>query len=455
MHVLVFAVAATPRPLTFLNLPSGPVAYMDGRGAMSDELSAIRRCQQGDERAFAILVEVYISRVRTLVRFTLDRDADVDDVVQETFAAAWRNFASLQDAARFAPWLFAIARNRCRDAMKAAGRRERATDDETLARLVGHTAPPPRLPTELGDAVRSLPRMEREATRLFYYEGHTISEIADRQGSPPGTVKRQLHDARRRLRRIFGADTTGEARMADHQTPAFPQRRPAMQIDRLDVEPFAVNCQELRWWHIVPRVGETASAATYRPPMWDQDGAPTVLRATRAAEVHGVEGVEIDAGDMTLYARATDEEAQNLATTMTVDGKAWLRTFLDEGYNAAWGTMRRHLEDTGAYVELPDGSLELAESARPTDSHGAGVFRVHVGERAFDCLRVVQLEGDVDDRDAPATEAYISRQGRTILLRCYCHDGHEGVVVDTATRLTVDGVPRFHWYDVITDQALA
>ena len=242
--------------------------------------------------------------------------------------------------------------------------------------------------------------------------------------------------------------------MSGREPTAFPQRRPHIQIDRLPGEPFAVDCQELRWWYIVPRIGEIASAATYRPPAWDREDGPTVLRATRAAEVHGVEGVEIDAGDMTLYARATDEEVQYLATTMTVDGKAWLRTFLDEGYNGAWGTVMRHLEDSGAYVESADGSLTRAESTQPTDSHGVGVFRVRVGDRAFDCLRVLQLEGGVDDRDAPADEAYISREGRTILLRCYCHEGHEGVVVGTETRLVIDGVPRFHWYDVITDTAL-
>jgi RNA polymerase sigma factor (sigma-70 family) len=422
---------------------------------MREKLSPIQRCQEGDERAFAALVEAYSSRIRTLVRFTLDRDADVDDVVQDTFAAAWRDLPSLHELDRFGPWLFAIARNRCRDAMKGAARRERATDDETLTNLVGHAESRSPLTDELHDAVRALPRSERDATRLFYFEGLTVREIAQRHGSPTGTVKRQLHDARRRLRRVFGADITGEARMSDRQSTAFPQRRPHIQIDRIAGNPFTVDCPELRWWHIVPRVGEAVSAATYRPPAWDRDEDPMVLRATRAAEVHGVEGVEIDAGDVTLYARATDDEVQYLATTMTVDGKAWLRTFLDEGYNGAWGTVMRHLEDMGAYVESADGSLTKVESTRPTDSHGVGVFRVRVGDRAFDCLRVLQLEGDVEDRDAPAAEAYISREGRTILLRCYCQEGHEGVVVDTATRLVIDGVPRFHWYDVITDRALA
>ena len=422
---------------------------------MIDELSVIRRCQQGDERAFAVLVAAYIARVRTLVRFTLGRDADVDDVVQDAFAAAWRDLVSLHDATRFAPWLFAIARNRCRDAMKRSARRESPTDDETLARLVGHTVPPPRLTAELGDAVRALPRMEREATRLFYFEGRSISEIAERQGLPSGTVRRQLHDARRGLRRVFGVHTMGATRVSERQPTAFPTRRPPIQTDRLDVEPFAVDCEELRWWHIIPRLGETASAATYRPPAWSRDEDVSTLSVVRTAEVHGVEGVEIDAGDMTLYARATDDEVQYLATTMTVDGKAWLRTFLDEGYNGAWGTVGRHLEDTGVYAEAPNGSFTRSEPTRASDAHGAGAFRVRIGEKAFDCLRVLQLAGDVDDRHAPADVAYISREGRTILLRCYCHDGHDGVVVDTDARLVIDGVPRFHWYDVITGRALA
>jgi hypothetical protein len=65
------------------------------------------------------------------------------------------------------------------------------------------------------------------------------------------------------------------------------------------------------------------------------------------------------------------------------------------------------------------------------------------------------LEGDVDDRNAPIDEAFITRAGRTILLRAYCHDGHEGIFVDKNTSITVDGVTRHHWYDILTEQAFA
>ena len=372
--------------------------------------------------------------------------------------AAWRSLPALRELDRFAPWLFAIARNRLRDATRAWTRRDTPTADGTLNALVGHTTVGHQGTlgsSDLRDAVRALPHARRHVTRLFYVEGLTIAEIAGRRGSPVGTVKRQLFESRRQLRRSFGIHVAGDTPMGTTQTNRFPADRPNISISKLDEPPFAVDCPELRWRHIVPEVGQTASVATYRPPKWSRDTDVSALRAVRVAEVHGVEGVEIDAGDMTLYARSTAKEVQYLATVMTVDGKAWLRTFLDEGYCGAWGTMPRRIEDTGRYVENADGSLTRADATGPTDAHGVGVYSVRVGEREFECLRVLQLEGDVDDRNAPIDEAFITRAGRTILLRAYCHDGHEGIFVDKNTSITVDGVTRHHWYDILTEQAFA
>jgi RNA polymerase sigma factor (sigma-70 family) len=51
------------------------------------------------------------------------------------------------------------------------------------------------------EAVGRLPVRQRAATFLFYWEDRSIDEIADLMGIRPGTVKRYLFNARRRLRK--------------------------------------------------------------------------------------------------------------------------------------------------------------------------------------------------------------------------------------------------------------
>jgi RNA polymerase sigma-70 factor (ECF subfamily) len=58
--------------------------------------------------------------------------------------------------------------------------------------------------SEAVSALEELPSDKRQAARLFYLKGLTISEIAKRTRSPEGTVKRRLFEARRHMRKALG-----------------------------------------------------------------------------------------------------------------------------------------------------------------------------------------------------------------------------------------------------------
>ena len=81
-----------------------------------DEL--VGRARQGDEDAFASLVERHHAAVRQLVRTRLGNEHDAQEVVQETFVRAWRELPGLRDPARFPGWLRRIAERRCHDARR-------------------------------------------------------------------------------------------------------------------------------------------------------------------------------------------------------------------------------------------------------------------------------------------------------------------------------------------------
>ena len=112
-----------------------------------------------------------------------------DEVAQEAFVRCYVRFPLLREPR---PYVFRIATN----LVKAAWREELNRRPETDA--VGVT-PPATGDVELLDAVRRLSAPLRDAVLLHYYADLPIEEVARVLRRPLGTVKRRLHDARKRL----------------------------------------------------------------------------------------------------------------------------------------------------------------------------------------------------------------------------------------------------------------
>jgi hypothetical protein len=267
----------------------------------------------------------------------------------------------------------------------------------------------------------------------------------------------------------------------EHETqredvPQFPKRRPEIAIQPASVEPFPVDCRELRWWFAVPEVGERGAAAWYDPPEWHLSSVQT-RECLRTARVHGLDCVELAvdewpiAEDSTrgpanwrMYGRLTEDKVQWLATYRLLEGKRILHTFLDEGFAEDWGEDPRRLEDRGAFKRQQNGSYGWAQLEEHSGGTGAGVFRVDVAERAFTCLRVFDIGQEPAEHDTLA-EAYLNRDGRTVLFRRYngrlwavgSGGGYDGPPWDERfpghARVVINGVVYVHWYDCLTDIA--
>jgi len=139
-----------------------------------------------------------------LTRFVTHMTHDsalAQDVVQEALLRAWKHpeiLAQSDDAAR--AWLFTVARNLVIDDRRSARyRREISTDilpetgsiDETDSALDAWI---------LSEALSALSHQHRSAIVGAYYLGHSIAEIARKEGVPEGTIKSRLHYALRALR---------------------------------------------------------------------------------------------------------------------------------------------------------------------------------------------------------------------------------------------------------------
>ncbi|MEU8264341.1 sigma-70 family RNA polymerase sigma factor [Micromonospora sp. NPDC048999] len=130
--------------------------------------------------------------------------ADVEDVLQETFLAAWRGAGGyrLEGAGG---WLWGIARRQA-----ALWLRRRGQPDVLLSALGDAREPRSADPTEaalsrveLADAVEALGpegSPQRETWRLMYVEDRTVAEVADLMDVPTGTVKSRAYQVRQLLR---------------------------------------------------------------------------------------------------------------------------------------------------------------------------------------------------------------------------------------------------------------
>ena len=169
------------------------------------------RAQLGDDEAFIRLADSYYPRllhyVRRLVR---DREA-ADDVLQEACVAAYRGLPRLKEPERLRPWLYGIARNQARNALRREDRaRLDYVEDEVLEAVPADEEDALDLRAEQAAQVhRALDRISAphaEVLILCCVNGLSYEEIAEVTKMKLGTVRSRLHYAKRALREAMEAD---------------------------------------------------------------------------------------------------------------------------------------------------------------------------------------------------------------------------------------------------------
>ena len=163
------------------------------------------RCQAGDERAFAELIERYQPRLREFLRRMLDsRDAgETDDVLQDVWFDVFRSVGKLRDTGAFASWLYRIARDRAYRFIRRKGMATQPIDKFELpaeAADVEFDADERRL---VMASLNRLPHEHREVLLLRFVEQMDYEQIARAVGCELGTVRSRLHYAKRALRGLM------------------------------------------------------------------------------------------------------------------------------------------------------------------------------------------------------------------------------------------------------------
>lgn len=157
--------------------------------------------QGGSREAFAQLVRRWNSPLMRHAARLVGVD-EAKDVVQDTWASALRGLRRLDDPARFAGWIYAIATRRCADSIRSAARRRKLAAAADPGEP-GDVRSDADNALDLAGAITRLPADQRAMVSLFYGEDLSVEEIAAALRVPEGTVKSRLHAARKRLKHIL------------------------------------------------------------------------------------------------------------------------------------------------------------------------------------------------------------------------------------------------------------
>ena len=159
------------------------------------------RCQQGDKKAFELIVEMWQRPLLGFALRYLDHEIDACDVVQEVWVAAIKGLNKLEKPSLFVSWLFRIMTCKCIDRLRKKQAEERLLKNANI-KLV-----PVEIPKEneyLSQAIGKLSEEYKAIIRLRFGHGLQINQIAAILNVAEGTIKSRLHRALAQLREILG-----------------------------------------------------------------------------------------------------------------------------------------------------------------------------------------------------------------------------------------------------------
>ena len=175
-----------------------PSRFAAGSGLVPD---VVRRAQAGDNAAFESLYREHSPKVYALcLRLSGGSTVDATELLQDVFIRAWRGLKGFRGESAFSSWLHRLTVNAMLERARSEKRRTaRVLFMEDPAPDVAAENDQPDVQMDLESAIATLPEGARIAFVLHEIVGYQHAEIAQQLGVAEGTVKAQLHRARKLL----------------------------------------------------------------------------------------------------------------------------------------------------------------------------------------------------------------------------------------------------------------
>jgi RNA polymerase sigma-70 factor (ECF subfamily) len=176
-----------------------------------DDAGVVTSFLEGEERAFAELVERYQTRLLNFVYRTIGDREKAEDLVQEVFIRVYRHLHRFDRSKKFSTWIYTIASNLAKNELRNRSRnplvlfqtiRKNWQDDDRPLQFEDSSTRPDDLYRKrhlrelVESSVAQLPEHHREVFVLRELEGKSYEEIAEITETNLGTVKSRLNRAR-------------------------------------------------------------------------------------------------------------------------------------------------------------------------------------------------------------------------------------------------------------------
>jgi RNA polymerase sigma-70 factor (ECF subfamily) len=178
--------------------------------ASDSELLGLYR--EGHEGAFREIINRYKNPLYSFLRRFVSQQDVIDDVFQETFLQLYTSRDSFDTDRPLRPWLFTIAANKAKDALRKMQRQSTTSMgamadagdvsvDEVVNILASYDTTPDdevsgnETAARVRQIIADMPSNLKEILLLAYFEQFSYKHMSEMLSIPIGTVKSRLHTA--------------------------------------------------------------------------------------------------------------------------------------------------------------------------------------------------------------------------------------------------------------------
>lgn len=176
-----------------------------------DETHLMTLVARGDRRAFEGLYRLYHRRVARFLSNLLRKPEIIEEVVNDTLLAVWRNPGAYSGRSKPSTWIFAIA---YRKALRARSRFDEPAEEANAELRESEEVGPEQqagrgqIHEALLGAMAALSADHRAVVHLTYFQELGYREIAEIMDCPVDTVKTRMFYARRHLKNTLSGNLT-------------------------------------------------------------------------------------------------------------------------------------------------------------------------------------------------------------------------------------------------------